>query len=347
MGLYDHIEAILVCPIDVVKGQCLGQSVEGRDILGYTFGTGEKRISLIAGNHADEPIGPLLLKKIVTYLASLNTANDLLTKYSWWIVPHGNPDGEAKNLKWYSYKDQFTDLPKYLLNVERELPGRDIEFGFPIEGSIVPLRPENKAVYDFWRSSKSSFDLHVSLHGMQATYGPWFLIDESWIDRTEDFRTQCAQRTKQLGYELYDLDRSGEKGFKRIDEGFCTRPDSKEMRQHFLALDDIETANKFHASSMESIRSLGGDCLTLVTEMPLFLYPKKKRRLKWPDSFLQQWSTQFTLWKSQLKSGDLSPQECKEEAERLGVKSMSWNDQMRLQWQMIVAGIETVSGKNR
>ncbi len=343
MELYDHIEEILECsPAHIIGGIVIGFSMKSRPLVGYTLGTGKKKVSLIAGNHADEPVGPLLLKKLISYLSILDSEHKLLQDYSWWIVPHGNPDGEAKNLKWYSYKDQFTDLPNYLLNVERELPGRDIEFGFPIEGSIVPLRPENKAVYDFWRSSKSPFDLHVSLHGMQATYGPWFLIDESWIDRTKDFRTQCAQRAKQLGYELYDLDRSGEKGFKRIAEGFCTRPDSKAMRQHFLALDDIETANQFHASSMESIRSLGGDCLTLVTEMPLFLYPKKKRKLKWPDPFLQEWGNQFAVWKAKLKSSDLSPEECLKEAEKLEVKPMSWNDQMRLQWQMIVAGLTTI-----
>ena len=43
------------------------------------------------------------------------------------------------------------------------------------------------------------------------------------------------------------------------------------MRAHFLVLGDSETAEKFHDSSMEFVRSLGGDPLCLVTELPLFL----------------------------------------------------------------------------
>lgn len=43
------------------------------------------------------------------------------------------------------------------------------------------------------------------------------------------------------------------------------------MRAHFKALGDRETAEKFHDSSMEFVRSLGGDPLCLVTELPLFV----------------------------------------------------------------------------
>ncbi len=343
MNLYNHIEKILECPIHTHKGIVIGHSLLGKELTAYKYGAGTKHISLIAGNHADEPVGPLLLKKLVTYLASLPHTNPLLQNYSWYIVPHGNPDGEAINKAWYSYLDQQTDLTTYLMHVQRELPGKDVEFGFPIAKTIQSLRPENEAIYNFWKTANTPFELHVSLHGMQATYGPWFLIDENWIDRTETLRKKCKQQTTSLGYELYDLDRKSEKGFQRIEEGFCTRPDSKAMRKHFLALNDTETAKKFHASSMESIRSLGGDCLTLVSEMPLFLYPKQERQLQWPDPFLQKWSQQFQQWKLLLKNDNYTKEQCNAEAKKLGVQSMLWNDQMKLQWQMITAGIETIS----
>ena len=41
------------------------------------------------------------------------------------------------------------------------------------------------------------------------------------------------------------------------------------MTQFFLDRQDELTARKFRPSSMETIRSVGGDPLTLVTEMPL------------------------------------------------------------------------------
>ncbi len=347
MQLYSYISSILEASITNNWGNKIGVSVEGENIESYTLGNGSIKISLIAGNHADEPIGPLLLKKLVNFLGTLHKKHELLQKYTWYIVPHTNPDGEKRNLTWYNYDDKKTDLTSYLINVNRELPGNDIEFGFPIEGEVKALRPENEAVYNFWKNANTSFDLHVSLHGMSATYGPWFLIDQNWINRTQNLRTQCAWQTKNLDYHLFDLDRKGEKGFQRITEGFCTRPDSKNMKSHFLALDDLETAQKFHPSSMESIRSLSKDCLTLVSEMPLFIYPKETRVLQWPDPFLKKWNDQFGSWKSKLITGEITPEQCLIEAKKLKVIPMPWEDQLRLQWQLIVSGIEAVTDNHK
>ena len=86
-------------------------------------------------------------------------------------------------------------------------------------------------------------------------------------------RERLRRRVRELGYRLHDVDRGGEKGFHRIDEGFTTRPDSRAMAAHFEALGDPATAALFRPSSMEYVRSLGGDPLTLVSEMPLFLVP--------------------------------------------------------------------------
>lgn len=343
MDLYPLIDTILKHKVIDVEDYEIGTSVEGRSIQGFRFGSGSKNISLIAGNHADEPIGPLLLKKLVSYFFSLPKNHFLFKNYSWYIVPHTNPDGEFRNKKWYTYNDTETDLAKYLTYVIRELPGDDLEFGYPIKNQIDALRPENTAVYEFWKTANAPFHLHVSLHGMGKTYGPWFLIDDSWKHRTTLLQKQCTNRTKVLGYELFDLDRNGEKGFHRIAEGFCTRPDSKGMRHHFYELNDIEMTNKFHPSSMESIRSLGGDCLTLVSEMPLFLFPKKEREFKWPDSYLQQWSDQFSFWKVQLQNGTLNSEQLKQEMKSLKVYPMLWEDQLKLQWQLIVSGLETIN----
>ena len=346
MELYPLIDDILLeSPIDV-KGYNIGVSKKGKHIQGFRFGCGPKNISLIAGNHADEPIGPLLLKKLVSYFFTLSKDHYLFQYFSWWIVPHTNPDGEQLNLKWYGYNDDSTDLSSYLKHAVRELPGEDIEFGFPIKNQFSSLRSENEVVYNFWKTAKAPFHLHVSLHGMAKSYGAWFLIDNAWKNRTQNLQLECLKRTKQLGYDLFDLDRKGEKGFYRIAEGFCTRPDSKGMRQHFLGLDNEIMANKFYPSSMESIRSLGGDCLTLVSEMPLFLFPKKERELIWPDPYLQQWSDQFLKWKIQLLNNSISSKKLLSEMKTLQVIAMPWKDQLRLQWQLIISGLKVAKEKN-
>lgn len=342
MNLYLLIDQILQQPHTTVKGHEIGKSIEERSIQGFVFGKGETKISLIAGNHADEPIGPLLLKKLVNYLFTLDEHHELLLTYTFYIVPHTNPDGEARNLKWYTYNDTQTDLANYLQFSVRESPGEDLEFGYPIENQVEALRPESLAVFEFWQKAKTPFDLHVSLHGMAKSTGAWYLIDEAWKNRTDQLQQKCTTRTKALGYQLFDLDRKGEKGFYRITEGFCTRPDSQAMRHHFMCLGEFDTANKFYPSSMESIRSLGGDCLTLVSEMPLFIIPNQKRELVWPDPYLTDWNNQFTIWKSLVLSEKINASNLNHEMEKQGVKAMPWEDQMRLQWQLIVAGMETV-----
>ncbi|MFQ5349674.1 MAG: peptidase M14, partial [Thermoanaerobaculia bacterium] len=109
------------------------------------------------------------------------------------------------------------------------------------------------------------------LHGMGFAPGVWFLLEEAWEKRTEGLRRALAGRVRGMGYPLLDVDRRGEKGFRRIAPGFSTRPDSRAMRAFFEARGEPETGALFRPSSMELVRSLGGDPLTVVSELPLFL----------------------------------------------------------------------------
>ena len=64
----------------------------------------------------------------------------MFSKFCFVIVPHVNPDGEAKNQTWIR---DWPNIKYYLKHAFRELPGRDIEFGYP------EMRIENKLVSDF------------------------------------------------------------------------------------------------------------------------------------------------------------------------------------------------------
>jgi len=344
--LYNYIEQILDTPIKPLTPYFSGKTKAGRPLPAYRFGRGDFKISLIAGCHADEPSGPRLLKKLVNFLDQLDSRQELLKEFSWQVVPHANPDGEAVNQNWYSEEDAAYNLAAYLKFRDRALPGDDIEFGFPIEGQATALRPENAFIYDFWRTCQPPFHLHASLHSMGIAFGAWFLIDQNWIPRSEIIQKNCLKKTKELAYPLHDIDRKGEKGFHRIAEGFCTRPDSNSMRKHFLELGDEEMASKFHPSSMESIRSLGGDCLTLVSEMPLFLIPRKTRDISWPNAEFDAWRNNLGNWQRQLFQETISESEVKQEAEQSGLRPMPVADQMRLQWGFACAGIEQAWKEN-
>ena len=144
--LYDRFETIVATrPVSPDDGDQIGQSREGRPVRAYRFGTGDRRVSLLAGCHADEPVGPRLLRHVCGYLASLPPEDVALRGYEWWIVPHINPDGETRNRAWYRDGDTAFEIDRYLAHVIRELPGDDIEFGFPRDaadrgalGFIIP-----------------------------------------------------------------------------------------------------------------------------------------------------------------------------------------------------------------
>jgi hypothetical protein len=336
------IETILVAdPIRATAlSRAIGQSRQGRSIEAFVLGDGPIRISLIGGCHADEPVGPAMLAKLVAYLSDLPKTHPLVSDRRWSIVPHVNPDGAAINAAWSdstlpttdhrNEPDEAYDLVAYVQEVVRELPGDDIEFGFPRSSLDKDARPENRAVAAFLRA-EGQYQLHASFHGMGLAPGPWFLLEASWADRTAAMRGVLRDRVRSMGYRPMDLDRKGEKGFCRIDEGFSTRPDSRAMVAHFEALGDLETAARFRPSSMEYVRSLGGDPLTLVSEMPLFLVDGATES---PDAPRFEKGTEgrkrLLAWLLELVS-DKPTDVARQAIFEAGIRAMPIRDQMRLQ----------------
>jgi len=320
-------------PAGPPEDQPIGSSREGREIIGHVFGGGPLHVSLIAGCHADEPVGPAMLRRLAAWLAARPADDPFLRAATWSLVPHVNPDGEARNAAWSATTlpavdhrgaaDRAYDLSLWLRRAVREAPGDDMEFGFPFAADDAEARPENRAVAAFLAAG-APFHLHASFHSIGFATGPWFLIEPAWIDRTGGLRQRLRQRVSDMGYRLFDVDRGGEKGFRRIDEGFSTRPDSRSMRAWFEARGDAATAALFRPSSMEYIRSLGGDPFTLVSEMPLFLRPLEEGETGRPDDPL------FRAWRLRL-SALRTPGEIHAEAARSGVLGMPLRDQMRLQ----------------
>ncbi|MCP4655996.1 MAG: peptidase [bacterium] len=321
-------------------GNAIGTSREGREIVGYPIGHGPRRVSLIAGCHADEPVGPAMLDRLAAYLSALPDDAPLVSRISWFVVPHVNPDGEARNVAWTQERGAWTqeggspgayDLGRYLRHAVREPPGDDLEFGFPRGAADTTVRPESRAVAAFLRTG-APFALHASFHGMAFAAGPWFLMERSWIDCTLEMRDNLRARVKALGYRLHDIDRGGEKGFHRIDEGFTTRPDSRAMAAHFEARDEEGTAKLFRPSSMEFVRSLGGDPLTLVSEMPLFLLPAEH----FPP---QNPARPHAVTELRAIAESDEPNRLAQAAQRLGVRAMPIADQMQLQLAYLEEGL--------
>lgn len=272
--LHRDVEAACTAHPERAEARMIGRSEEGRPLLGVVLGTGGHVVSLIAGNHADEPVGPETLRAFVCgVLERAESFAPLLERYRFVMVPHTNPDGAVRNRPWIeqwpgsgvaSDEDAAAVLEAYLAHRARELPGRDLEFGFP------NLRTENQAVADFM-SDHAPLAMHASLHGMGVSEGAMLLIERYWTFRTQGLRDAFRAAAKREGLRMHDHNRKGEKGFFWIEPGFTTTPEGAAMRAYFRAQGQPEMAERFYDSSMEHARSLSHDPLCLVTELPLFV----------------------------------------------------------------------------
>ncbi|MFQ5602242.1 MAG: M14 family zinc carboxypeptidase [bacterium] len=315
---------------DVATFHTLGTSEEGRAIDAVVLGNGTRRISLIAGAHADEPVGPETLRAFILQgLAQRDRLKTLFETFQFIVVPHINPDGEARNQRWIQ---RWPDFEAYLQHVHRELPGRDLEFGFP------RMRRENALVADFLMDH-SPFVLHASLHGMGVSEGAMLLIEKHWIERTKTLRVQFANAAQESGLALHDHDRKGEKGFLYITPGFSTTPEGEAMRTFFASQNDAETAQLFHDSSMEYVRKLSRDPLCLVTELPLFVIQKKSQRQQAgvPHSYLE-----FKNKLPNLKAAVMRGQSITREMQEFQITPIDLKTAMQLQLIAIQLGIDTV-----
>ncbi|NNE45737.1 MAG: peptidase M14 [Rhodothermales bacterium] len=325
----DEVEQLLLdtCRGSVVvqKAEILGRSGEGRNLLGFVIGGGGRRISLIAGNHSDEPVGPETLRHLVIALASEpERYGALLETFTFSIVPHSNPDGESRNGRWI---EQWPDPEAYLEHAFRELPGRDVEFAFP-DGRV-----ENRAVSSLL-VEQGPFEMHCSLHGMGFSDGAFLLIDRRWGFRTEDLQQRFRELAVAAGLGLHDHNRQGEKGFFYLGPGFNTTPEGEAMRTFFLSRGDEEMASRFRQSSMDYVRSLGGDPLCLVTEMPLFLIGREPP----PE---QDASSPYVDFRDRLKNA-VGAGEQRQLLDEFEVRPFDLREAMRMQLSVIEAGLETL-----
>ena len=266
----------------------IGQTRSGSPLHAILLGHGPLHITITAGAHADEPIGPRTALFLANQLAHNPAYAPWLEAATWWIVPHANPDLDPKNAGVMA-SPNFFPLDQ-ALHLIRETPEHDVEFHYPMpepsQNAAAP-RPENLAIAEFLRLA-APIHLHLSLHSMSFASGAWYLICEEWAHHLENSpeRKQLESQTRELGLPLMDWDRAGEKGFRQILRGFSTTPTGRAMRQHFES--EPTTDRHFLHSSMEYVQSLGGNPLCVVTEIPHFLVQ------------LNPWDT-YAQWNAELR----------------------------------------------
>lgn len=315
----------------------IGLSQEGHKLFGIKIGTGAMKVSLIAGCNADEPIGPYMIKCFLAWLKQSSSGNELLKKWTFYIIPQMNPDGALRNKNWTTLP---LSLKLFLEKSDRDLPGEDLEFGFPESTENTNIRPENKAAIDFL-GGHGSYHAHFSLHNLSIGGGVWFLIGKNHSGDCFQLQAKLKGISEKFNVPLYDIDRKGEKGFFRLSAGFSTTPSSILIKKYLADHNHLDWSEKIHSSSMEFIENLGGEPLTLVSEIPYFLCPKLKSIKTEDEQKLKQF-LQNELQRSAIELKEGSQDLYNNIMEIWDIQPIPFNDQIRLQFRTILCALSEV-----
>lgn len=263
----------------------IGYSAGGEPLHAYTIGNGcLPRLSVVAGAHPDEPIGPLA----ALGLAERRRSSDILQQFRLCVVPLLDVDGCIAQRAWLAQERDSVDPLSYLQHRLRRLPGEDREFAWPGAPWGGTVLPECAAADEFLNSEGPAL-AHLSLHGMAVAEGAWFLLDclamrDSLLWR--DLRSLAGRH----GFALHESRRYGDKGFRRCGYGFCTTPSGPAMRSWALreqaALKDGFGYGSMDAARARAARHAAPAPLCAVSEFPLLAVDRPGDG-RWRDALQQ------------------------------------------------------------
>jgi hypothetical protein len=259
----------------------IGLSVEGQPLHGICAGDPSlPLVSVVAGAHPDEPLGPMAALRLVRDWPQ----NPLAQRIRLAVVPILDIDGSIAQEAWLTNWGEGPGFQTCLEHRLRRRLGADREFAWPGQAWSGTVLPESAAADEFFAGEGPAI-AHLTLHGMLASSGAWFLLcRRAMSDRIlwQDLQTIAEQ----CGLGLHDMPRNGDKGFRRAGRGFCTIPNGVAMRRWLCQHQGeplVPAANSSALSSMEAAcrraRSLGAaEPLCAVSEFPLFILPDSDGR---------------------------------------------------------------------
>ena len=193
---------------DIVTKTIIGQSYEGRDIVGIKIGVDnnieDKPAIFINGcQHAREWITPMATTYLIQILSEQytisNEVNTFLNAVDVYIVPMVNPDGYV-----YTWEENRWWRKNRQLNVGNDCVGTDLNRNWDIDwnggqstsedpcsyvyvGTSAFSAPETQIVSDYI-SSIPNLVSHIDIHSYSALIvAPWGFIDEPTEDNDEIF----------------------------------------------------------------------------------------------------------------------------------------------------------------
>ena len=95
----------------------IGKSVKGKPIYMKKIGRGETKVWLVSGQHPGETINSWILEGFIKRLMERKM---LLKKYTFFIIPNANPDGNIKG-NWYTTSQGYNMNRNWFNNKSKEV----------------------------------------------------------------------------------------------------------------------------------------------------------------------------------------------------------------------------------
>lgn len=127
----------------------IGQSVEGRSIVGYALGNGPKKVVFLGAIHGNEKSTHYLLDSWIDYLEA--NPSSIPSDKTIIILPKLNPDGFVRNSRFNAHNvDLNRNFASANWKTDVVVPGGNVQAG---AGGTAPLsEPESKAIVDYLQS---------------------------------------------------------------------------------------------------------------------------------------------------------------------------------------------------
>ena len=243
-----------------------GNGNSGIPIHHVRFNTGSIKVLVVAGPHADEPIGSATVYSLLKLLNS--NFHDLVSQdIEWNIVPCIDPDGAILNEGWSQKPFSFENFVRHSF---KQNPADQAEFSFPLNYKKLAFNkqtPESKTLKNIIEETQP--DYYFSLHNSIAG-GAYFLINKDVDSKYYPEIHKLAETYKIPLKKKVIQDQYG----KGINTSINSYPKVKDIYDHLSkSLDDPSKHLNWGNSSKDYLESIKKDAITFVAELSHVRHP--------------------------------------------------------------------------
>jgi len=147
---------------DVCQMSTTGRSRQGQDLPLLTVRGGAVNVGVVAGAHANEPVGGATVLALAERVLSQPELREAVT---WYLLPSSDPDGLLLTEPWFSSSWPPT-MEAYHRGFYRPASQDLPEWTFPVQDGVSALLPETQAMMKFIDSVPMA--ALISLHGSDS-----------------------------------------------------------------------------------------------------------------------------------------------------------------------------------